>query len=401
MIKTPLKFLFINFFILMQPIVNNLNGISMKYLDISILGPVFFALSCIIFILFGISMKIKLRFLSFLTFFIVYFIFMVITDRMDWWDIAEYAKLILPVIIYMVIINLSLTSKKTQKLLKNIMLSCLLYSIINILCAVTGYHYFSYKGFSGFIHNINEFSLLFMIFMFLFSIIKWKLIKTEIIAVVAYILIRSKSSFFILPLFLFRYLKKVNAFAKLLSVLLFVILLKMTVADHVVNFMRIYFKQADDISTFFKAYDSDYIFRNLSFGRSEYAKNLFRLNSKFGDIVFGGGTVMAKETLKENHGGVEMDVLDAFNKFGIFGLIIVGFYYIPVFRLKIPNFSKLIFSVIVLYSIFGGHFMNPLCAVYYGLILGILNNKNKEIIGGFFEIRHDNQYSRSLSRKSS
>jgi len=75
--------------------------------------------------------------------------------------------------------------------------------------------------------------------------------------------------------------------------------------------------------------------------------------------------------------GIEMDILDSINIYGLVGLLfLLFFYYLPIMKSKVDLNDKLMFLIVIAYSAFGGHFYNnPLVGTVYGVMLGLIENE--------------------------
>jgi hypothetical protein len=163
-----------------------------------------------------------------------------------------------------------------------------------------------------------------------------------------------------------------------------------------------YLSDAVSLGDILNKYDPMFLLTVVSAGRAKYANALFgNIDKNYMDYLIGSGLSGAID-ITDGKVGIEMDVLDAFNIYGVVGVFILfSFYYIPIFRMKLPYYSKIIFFVVVLYSVFGGHLINnPLCNVYYAIFLGLLCNKNKILTKEFYALRHGHEYSSTIQGAS-
>ncbi len=128
------------------------------------------------------------------------------------------------------------------------------------------------------------------------------------------------------------------------------------------------------VSTYKENPDSVYNF--ITFGRYRYLKMMIdRIQEKsYVEIFFGSGIIGAAR-ITSGKGGIEMDPADAFNIFGILGLLIViYFYYVkPMASKYAPGEFKLYYTMCIIYSVLGGHLiMNPISNTFYVIYLVIL-----------------------------
>jgi len=116
----------------------------------------------------------------------------------------------------------------------------------------------------------------------------------------------------------------------------------------------------------------------ITYGRFDVIESAFR-NQDRGllDVVLGVGQLRSTNAMN-GRVGIEMDILDSLNIYGILGLIfLVSFYYLPMFKIKTKVTDKIMFSIVIIYSAFGGHFYNnPLVGTIYGIMLGLIENEN-------------------------
>jgi hypothetical protein len=240
--------------------------------------------------------------------------------------------------------------------------------------------------------------LFYLLTFFLLSIIRSKQLFVNTSSLFAFLLTQSKAVVMFLPIFAVRAFFKLTTWQRIAFIIAIVVITRFLVLNWVLPFATTYFAKADSIGSVVAQYNTGYILQNLTFGRSTFAGSFFQYSDKsIGEWIFGSGFEQGYAYVGGKEGqakGIEMDLFDTFNQYGLIGLVLlIGFYYVPVFRLRIPRSSKAIFLVVIFYSLFGGHLMNPLCGAYYGLLLGLLKNKNRETIGAFFEIRNGYKYS--------
>jgi len=392
---------FLIIFVLLNPLINNLNGLSIKYYNISIIGPVFYTSFFILFSLFLLALKNK-KAIIVLTILSAYYLMGIFTNRFLYIHISDMIKVVFPILLFLFVKKIPLNRYRTNKLIKAIIYSAVLYSSFIFITFITGYKYYSFKsGYYGFVHALNDLIVFFLIIIFFIRLLKHAGIKFEIICYFALAFTLTKA-ILVIPIYLVRYMSSLSFYK---NVILFVVIIIVYKYTHLYfeRFYDDYFKEAEKISLISENYDQIYINRTLSFGRSTILLRVLENSNKTGwDYLLGSGIEGARISSKGKI-GVEMDIVDAFNIYGIIGLFILFFfYYIPMFKLNISYYSKLDFSIVVAYSIFGGHlYNNPLCNVFYGIILGLLsNNYIKQNKGEYFELHNDNKYSGTIQRKN-
>lgn len=397
---TTMKINFLKFLlvvIILQPFINSMTGIAIKYNFSSFLGPLFYMIILFISTLYLITKK-EIRILLIGIFILGYFILMYSTNRIELNNISDILKIFLPYIIYLSVKKLDLNQLKLKLIINQISKSIIIYSILILLSFLFSYQIQEGKGFFGFIYAGNDLILLLIFGLFFYSILLKNTSKNFVVVFLSYLLTGSKSIILVLIPIFFKILNNIKIFSKIIVIIIFVILTFYYVIPLFSIKLFIYFKDINNLATIFHEYELSYIFQVFSFGRTHHLINFYEnMDKSFLDYIIGSGQIGAMINT-DGKIGIEMDFFDAFNIYGIVGIIIlISFYYIPIFFIKISNLSKIIFLIIVFYSIFGGHFFNnPLIGFYYGLLLGILKNKNFLVTRSFFEISDNHKYTRTI-----
>jgi len=383
------------FFILLQPIVNSITGMSFVFHYPSIVGPLFYMMILLFSIVYLLYIK-NFNIVVTMLLFNIYFLFLFFTNRVGIGGYFDILKVILPFIVFLYAKNLNLTNWKLLLIIKKIKKSFMVYSFLIILSFLISFHIQpDLMGYFGFIHAGNDLILLLMFSLFFYSILKKKSITSEIFIFSSYLLTLSKSIFIFGLVYLGSFVNKKNI---LLIVVLLLLLLHSVIIPLFDKKIFSYFSDANNILDIYSEYKLKYILNIFTFGRSHFMFDIFSSDLKtFLDYIVGSGTIGAY-IITNGKIGAEMDPVDAYNIYGIVGLFfLILFYYIPIYRLNIPLKSKLLFTVIVIYSIIGGHFYNnPLIGFYYGLILGLLQNKNLFELRSFFEISNSHKYTSTI-----
>lgn len=383
------------FFILLQPIVNSITGMSFVFHYPSIVGPLFYMMILVFSIVFLLYIKNNSIVLTMLLF-NIYFLFMFYTNRVGIGGYFDILKVILPFIIFLYAKNLNLTNKKLLLIIQKVQKSFLIYSFLIIFSFFISFRIQpNLMGYFGFIHAGNSLILLLMFSLFFYSILNKKNITSKIFIFFSYLLTLSKSIIVFGLVYLSNFINRRNI---VLVVILLLALLNFLIIPLFDKKIFCYFSDANSVLDIYSNYKIEYILNIFTFGRSKFMFDIFSSDLKnFLDYIVGSGTIGAY-IITNGKIGAEMDPIDAYNIYGIVGLsFLVLFYYIPVYRLAIPFKSKLIFTIIVIYSIIGGHFYNnPLVGFYYGLILGLLQNKNLFEIRSFFEISNSHKYTSTI-----
>jgi len=383
------------FFIILQPMVNSITGISFVFHYPSIIGPLFYITILFFSIIYLLSIK-NLNIVITLLLFNLYFLLLYYTNRVGIAGYFDILKVILPFIVYLYAKNLNLRNKKLLLIINTIKKSFLFYSFFILLSFLISFHIQpQLMGYFGFIHAGNDLILLLMFSLFFYSILKKKDIRSNLFIFISYLLTLSKSIIIFGLVYLSSFVNKKNIFLVIISLLLLLYFIIIPLFDQKIFS---YFSDANSVLDIYSNYKLEYILKIFSFGRSKFMFDIFSTDLKsFIDYIIGSGTIGAY-IITNGKIGAEMDPVDAYNIYGLVGLsFLILFYYIPIYRLNIPFKSKLLFTVIVIYSIIGGHFYNnPLVGFYYGLILGLLQNKNLFEIRSFFEISNSHKYTSTI-----
>lgn len=366
-------------FIFLQPFVNSITGLMIKYGMVSIFGPLFYITFFIFVALYSLN-KYLVNSILLLIASILYFIIMVYFNKMSIMHIGDFLKLVLPVFIFLVIKNLYFSPLQFKQLGQVIVFSISIYCLFVVFSFLISFKMFEGKGYYGFIYSLNDFILLLMFSAFIFKLFSINY-KKNILLVSAFILSQSKALLVFIPFYAYQFMKKLNFYRKIFLFVILVIVLPFIIVKALENSMLIYFSEMTIIDIIDES-NRDYVLSALTGGRTIYLDKIINYYL-YGDLdvfdyIFGLGQIGSSSIL-DGKVGVEMDIIDGFVNYGIVGLgVVICFYYFPVFLSGVSNYLKILFSIIIAYSMFGGHFINnPLVGSYYGIILGLLFNKYK------------------------
>jgi len=376
---------------MMQPFINSLTGLSIRYDFPSVIGPLFYFAYIFFFLTYLIITRRSTSSVVLVVFIIMYTLFMTVTGRVDESNISYIFKLLLPLILYLFVKNIRLDNVEYKRIINYLIYSVLIYALSAIISFLLGYHIQPGKGYYGLIYAGNDMIVLFILTLFQLSIMRRETLISEVVILIGYLLTLSKSIFLVFIAYLIKFVyisktKPVFFIRSGVSVLLISLSFPFLIS-YFKNKAETYMLEFNSLSTFLSL-DFSQISSFLTFGRSNYLEQTFIGYQRDGlDYIFGLGLNNAANLLKGKV-GIEMDFFDALNVYGILGVLyLVSFYYLPMFRFKFKFTSNLIFSMLLLYSFFGGHFYNnPLVGVYYGILLGLLEHNNKNAVRENFEI---------------
>lgn len=358
-------------FILLQPIVNNINGLSIDFLGVSIIGPFFYSFYFVFFFLWTIK---KMESFIFSIVFAFYFILMMILGLLRFSDISDLMKLIQPFFIFVFIKHeYSNKWKELKKLTLPISISLLIYVGFILLSFLIGYQKLP-GHYTGFVFAGNDLIVSLIIGVLFYETIGKSLKFHYASLAVGVVLTFSKGLFLLFPVYFFKYMK--FSIRSILLVLPIVLMAGFYFLRGLFNMVfGVFFEKASSISDVFSVYSFDYVANIFTFGRYQFVLTNLALDKKnWYEFILGSG-IEKVVLMASGKVGTEMDFFDAFNNYGVVGLVFLFlFYYIPVFRLKsLSRISKLFFVVVVVYSLIGGHFYNnPMSGTFYAVILGIL-----------------------------
>ncbi|MBT3261246.1 hypothetical protein HOC37_01700 [bacterium] len=391
--RNIVRYHFLYLFIFLSPFVNNINGFMMKFYSFSFVGPLFYAIS---FLFFGFNILLyrKKEVLLIILGLFFYFLILVLTNRSPFSSFVVYIKLINPIIIYFYVRHMVFDKDKMKKIIQVMILSAVLYSSFIVLSVLTGFTYYEGKGYIGAIHAINALTMYYLVVFFFLSILKRSVSNSELFIFVAYVLIKSKTILIFMPIYIYRLFKYVLKNWSLGFRLLgffggIIFSYKYFYEWFILKFQQSFIDLYSMRDLFFY-YTLDQVLNFLTFGRwTIWLLVLQNYNKTFLDVIIGSGYYGAKY-LTGGKIGIEMDVLNAFNVYGMVGVFLIFlFYYVPIFKFKISNYSKLLFFVVLVSAFFGGHLaVGPIANTMYGVVLGLLYNNDKKLVGEFFEIRN-------------
>lgn|GEM_PF-2744706 len=385
--KKHLYFIFL-FFILLSPFVNNLNGLTMRFYDISIVGPLFYGGSLLLFGIFGLILISPFRqplFLLICYGAVVWYLLQFSYGLVDIRSIQHYVKFFFPFVIYTCLKYSKLSDKNLIRTEKVWQAAVLIYSSFILLSFVIGFKYYTGKGYYGFIHGIND--LTFLLLLGFYSVMTKSSLTGKIVYVVSVLLTLSKTIFLFVPLLVFYGLKYLKGGMRrektffLRSTSIFVLLLVTVFASRIfISYFGdlLVAHRLDSVERAMSTYEDnpDLIYNFITFGRYRYLKMMIdRIDEKsYLEIFFGSGIIGATKIISGKV-GIEMDPPDAFNIFGILGfLIVIYFYYVkPMASKYAPREFKFYYIMCIIYSVLGGHLiMNPISNTFYAIYLIIL-----------------------------
>jgi hypothetical protein len=348
------------FFIILAPFINSITGLTIKEYGLSIIGPLFYSLGLLFFILLSLH---KQR--SFLPVFLLLFVFLhffvsVIYGMNNVNDLQHYIKFAFPFIIYF---SLKYTTLKIDflQIKKAIIFSGLIYLYFILLSFIIGYRRYDTKiGYWGGVGAGND-MLVFLLFLLPYAALEFTW-KKKLVYFSGLVLTFTKSLFLLIPVYTLYeiFLKKRSTLSKRLYCLTFSICLLLSFYYITVSYHK---SLADEyrinLSSLSNYGESEYRF--LSFGRSIYLERFignFEYKSLF-DIVWGSG-LQGGLFFTEGKVGIEMDPFDVFNNYGIFLLAgFIYFYYLKIlFSKQLHMYHKFLFLPAISYSILGGHLAN-------------------------------------------
>jgi hypothetical protein len=385
--KTKLAFLLTISFLVASPIINNINGLSIKYYNISILGPFFYSIFMAFFIIFALfSSRKRTNFFGVCTAILLLFFIQYTLGFTQLDEFQYYIKFFLPFLIYLSLKYVPFSQSDLFKLDLWWRRSILLYSIFILISFCIGFQYWEGKGYYGFIYALNDLTL--VLLLGFYPIMNRNTFTGKAIYISSVLLTFSKAIIFFIPLLILHYFRYIheavrnrkNLFMKFLSVgllLLVLLFFAQYFCSYLTDLLGTYYKNspAKFIETFQKDPDSVYAF--LTFGRSRYLQIMMdKLDQKSLLEVLIGSGISGAAKFTGGKDGIEMDPFDVFNIFGILGLVLITFFYYTKLFLykKTTRIFKLTYAMCMLYSIFGGHLvMNPMSNSFYAIYLIILS----------------------------
>lgn len=364
--------------ILLQPLINTITGLGIRYQLAMVVGPLFYFLLTIYFL--GLSLR-QGKVSSLLVISSAFFIyaFHVAEGMSELGDFSSYLKVVFPFFVFSYFKNAVFDRAGWIALIKNIERSIIVYCALVIFSFVVGYQIQEGKGYFGFIYAGNELIALFILMIaFSFYVRSMGFRFGQFFIVIAHLLTLSKSVLVIFPVLAVSSMLR-NGWRGYFVGILLVGAAYILFLVYLLPSLSVFFSSASGVADVLELYELDFVLRIITFGRSDYLY-LAIDNGAFdsGRWLIGNG-VLGAEDFTFGKGGIEMDFFDAINYYGIIGaMFLLLFYYIPVFAATSANkITKLSFFVLVSYSFFGGHFFNnPLVGFYYGVFLGLLFNKS-------------------------
>lgn len=381
----------INLFIIIMPFIDNINGIMIKFFDISLIGP-FYRIILLGFLLLvcykeKISFRIKIE---------VYFL---ILGMFIWTSIHYYlgyssissiqniTKVFLPIVMYIIVSELIKIQKLSVKTIKkSIIASITIYSLFIIFSFGINFKMFERTGYYGFIHAINDLAISYILALMVF--LENTNYKILFLNIFAFALMGSKSMFVFIPYFIVILIYKNKDIYIKNKVKVFFIGIFMLIFGVYILFFSPISKKFFEEKQYLKNYNWEYlwkydrrtIYRELTYGRSEFYYDFIDncVYKSSLEWVIGSGQKATLYTLGKE--GVEMDPIDSLNQYGVIGLVIYCIFYITMAFIKTNKYDKFIFIIIILYSIIGGHlFNNAISGTYYGLLLAYSRNNSKKV----------------------
>lgn len=386
-LKQNLYFLFA-FFVVLSPFVNNLNGLTMRFYGISLVGPLFYGGFLLLFGIFGLMLippfeQPRFFLICFGT--VAWYLLQFFCRLVDISSIQYYIKFFFPFIIYACLKYSRLSDKNLTKIEKLWRASILVYSFFILLSFLIGFKYYGGKGYYGFIHGIND--LTFLLLLGFYSIMTRSSLKGKIVYVVSVLLTFSKMIFLFVPLLVFYGLKYVKggrrrekAFFWRSASMLVLLVAAVFASRYFISYFTdlVVAHKLNSVERVISTHkeNPDFVYRFITFGRYRYLKMMIdRIQEKsYLEIFFGSGIIGATR-ITSGKVGIEMDPPDAFNIFGILGfLIVIYFYYVkPMASKYAPGEFKFYYIMCIIYSVLGGHLiMNPISNTFYVIYLVIL-----------------------------
>ncbi len=353
--------------ILLAPLVNNINGFMMWKTGVSVLGPSFYSSVALLLFLILLSLEYKRddlikNYLLLGGLFLQYVIH--VSMYGGWENIRSYIKVFLPLLLYR-FLSLHYGDRR-ETIGKLLAWSMLIWAFFAIVTAVLHIHPSAGEGYYGFINGNNDYvAMLFALFPLTTT---WKSRYSVFFYYVAVVLTRSKGLLLLAPMMLFLPKSKKMVLVALGGAgLIFLI----TVAYYV-NYFQIHYGRESKLSPMI-------LLQYLSFGRIHYLGILLgNLGDKpWYEHIFGSGFTGGM-LYSGGKDGIEMDLVDDYNIFGIFKLCLtLGFYYANVFfSQKFTWRTKIKFLPLFFYSTFGGHLLfNPISNLVFALVLFVFEGK--------------------------
>ncbi len=299
-------------------------------------------------------------------------------------DLQYSIKFFMPFMIYYGLKSVSMNIDWTA-VLKSMYMLFIVYSIFIWISLFHGYRETTLRGYYGYVHGVNDLSIVYLI---LLPIIIYSKKKIFIVFYIAtYLVTLSKGLVFAIPVFVFCLAFK--SAINLRTVAIFFVFIAVILIpcgyifwDYAYNQLFLPFvlpdmRQYKLTGLSYILDHREFLFQIVTFGRSNFLKDLIsNLQYKSTiEYIIGSGLYKGYLLSGDKLGGIEMDLVDAFNLWGVMGTVIfVWFYYIKAFsRLKI--LTRISFLPGICYSIFGGHLiMNPLSNIIFVIIILIIEN---------------------------
>jgi hypothetical protein len=348
------------FFIILAPFINSITGFTTKEYGLSIIGPLFYSLGLLFFLLLSLHKQRSCLPVFLLLFVFLHFFVSVIYGMNNVNDLQHYIKFAFPFIIYF---SLKYTTLKIDflQIKKAIILSGLIYLYFILLSFIIGYKQYDNKiGYWGWVGAGND-MLVFLLFLLPYAALEFTW-KKKLVYFSGLFLTFTKSLFLLIPVYALYeiFLKKRSTLSKRLYCLTFSICLLFSFYYITVSYYR---ARADEHTINLSSLSSygEREYRFLSFGRSIYLERFignFEHKSPF-EIIWGSG-LQGGLFFTEGKVGIEMDPFDILNNYGIF--LLTGFIYLfylkILFSKNLCLYHKFLFLPAISYSIFGGHLSN-------------------------------------------
>lgn len=364
-------------FIFFQPLVNSANGYILNHGGSSLIGPIFYITSFILFFVYALIKKYYMLFAMTIAWWLI-FSYHNFAGLSSPSDLANYLKIFYPIAIYAAVREMPLSRNRLTRIGSAVNFSIYLYCALIVLSFFLGYKSRHGSGYFGFVDGNNDLTVLLLLWLsFTFWLEQKGLRARKEFVFLSFLLTFSKSILFMIPSMIMSYLNRFK-----LSYLAFAgIFLYMALFVQNLIFQRSFIAYYEPIFSdgkWLTALHDEMFWRLITFGRSDllitaYEKGAFA----WPNFILGNGFKGMNFYLPGKI-GIEMDLFDSIAQYGLPGIMwLIGFYYIPLIISTIDTRAKIAFIFVILYSITGGHFYNnPLVGFYYGLYLGLVSNRS-------------------------
>ena len=346
------------FFILLTPIVGNLNGFIFWKFGIFSVGPFFYAimLGAICLALLSHRFERKVLFNNYIIFagILAWYLFHAAMYGSLVESFRYYIKFFMPFLVYRFLILYYGDDRRA--ILDFLGKTVVIWSAMAVFTASLGIRPSAGEGYYGFIHGNNDYvAMFFSLYPFAFI---WNSWAVRAMYLVGLLLTRSKGLVMMGGIMLLNQRSKgVKAFAGL------TLFLTLT---YYIHYFRQHYLTDSGVSAFGWAHF-------LSFGRVIPLLTMFR---NFGlktplEHLLGSG-IQGSFVITEGKGNIEMDIPDLYNIFGVAGLILAAwFYYGAVWSHPfMTRKMKMNFLPLFMLSALGGHFFfNTVSNVVFTLLI--------------------------------